>query len=54
MLRSPMSSSPAQSYACPRCHTAFDEASQFCRQCGAEMLAAGVVPPPGAVDETVL
>ena len=38
-------STPAQSFVCPRCRTAFDEASQFCRQCGADMSRAGTMPP---------
>ena len=37
-------STPAQSFVCPRCRTAFTEASQYCRQCGSDMIAS----PPAA------
>ncbi len=52
-------STPAQRFVCPRCATEFDEASQFCRQCGSDMTRAtapqSALPEPSAqpTDATV-
>ncbi|CAN5827208.1 hypothetical protein BH11MYX3_BH11MYX3_25720 [soil metagenome] len=37
-------STEAQSFVCPRCRSAFTEPSQYCRQCGSDMIAS----PPAA------
>ncbi len=43
-----MASIPAERFVCPRCQTAFDDPSRYCRQCGADMTGASAVPlaPP--------
>src|SRR5215475_12123308 len=38
-----MSSTPAEKFVCPRCRGSFDEPSQFCRECGADMTRASAL-----------
>jgi serine/threonine protein kinase len=38
-----MSSTPAQRFVCPRCRNAFDEPTNFCRECGADMTRASAL-----------
>ncbi len=48
-------STPAQSFVCPRCRTAFSEASQYCRECGSDMLHATTIaaaPSSASMDAT--
>ncbi|MBX3162445.1 MAG: serine/threonine protein kinase [Deltaproteobacteria bacterium] len=50
-----MSSTPAQRFVCPRCRTAFEQPSHFCRECGADMTRASALEAsrmPTEVDAT--
>jgi serine/threonine-protein kinase len=43
MIASAMASTPAQRFVCPRCRTAFEHPSHFCRECGADMTRASAL-----------
>ncbi|MEJ7600475.1 MAG: serine/threonine-protein kinase [Kofleriaceae bacterium] len=38
-----MSSTPAQRFVCPRCRNAFDQHTNYCRECGADMTRASAL-----------
>ncbi len=42
-----MASTPAQRFVCPRCRTAFEDPSHFCRECGADMTRASALDAAG-------
>ncbi|HEU0031730.1 MAG TPA: serine/threonine-protein kinase [Kofleriaceae bacterium] len=42
-----MSSTPAQRFVCPRCRASFEQASHFCRECGADMTRASALDAAG-------